>query len=54
MPRPEQYPHKKLISFDDNLLARIEEYRRKQTPIPTVSDAIRDLISDGLLAHDIA
>lgn len=54
MPRPELYPHKKNIGFDDALLARIDEWRRKQTPIPTVSDAIRALIDEALLEKGIA
>lgn len=52
--RPELYPHKKVIGFDDGLLARIDEWRRKQTPIPTVSDAIRALLDDALLERGIA
>jgi hypothetical protein len=46
--RPEIYPIKKLVGFDDDMLAAIEKWRAKQRPIPNLSDAIRDLISEGL------
>jgi len=48
--RPELYPIKKLIRFDEKMLGDIEEWRRRQTPIPTVSDAIRELVGRGLTA----
>jgi hypothetical protein len=48
MPRPEIYPVKKVIGFDQEMLDAIDEWRRRQTPIPTVSDAIRRLIEIGL------
>lgn len=46
--RPELYPHKKVIGFDDPMLAAIDNWRRKQKPIPNLSDAIRELIKRGL------
>jgi hypothetical protein len=52
--RPELYPHKKVIGFDDAMLARIEDWRRKQTPIPSVSEAIRALLDAALLDRGIA
>ena len=48
MPRPELYPVKKVIGFTKELLIQIDKWRRRQSPIPTVSDAIRALIERGL------
>jgi len=48
--RPELYPVKKVIGFDQSMLHAIDHWRRKQTPIPTVSDAIRALVELGLAA----
>jgi hypothetical protein len=48
MPRPELYPVKKVIGFDQAMLDAIEKWRAKQNPIPTVSDAIRRLVEIGL------
>jgi hypothetical protein len=50
MPRPELYPVKKVIGFDRAQLSVIEKWRRRQTPIPSVSEAIRKLIAIGLKA----
>jgi hypothetical protein len=46
--RPEIYPNKKLIGFDDETLKLIDGWRRKQTPIPNFSDAVRELVALGL------
>jgi hypothetical protein len=46
--RPELYPIKKLIRFDQKMLDDIAEWRRYQTPIPTMTDAIRALIEQAL------
>jgi hypothetical protein len=46
--RPELYPVKKLIGFDGEMLGAIERWRRRQTPVPSVSDAIRHLVDRGL------
>jgi len=46
--RPELYPVKKVIGFDQSMLDAIDRWRGKQTPIPTVSDAIRALVERGL------
>lgn len=48
MPRPETLPVKKLLRFDEEMLEAIDDWRRKQKPIPNVSDAIRQLIELGL------
>ena len=50
MGRPELYPVKKVIGFDEKMLEAIEKWRAKQQPIPTVSDAIRLLVK-AALAH---
>ena len=46
--RPKIYPIKKVIGFDQDMLDAIDNWRRKQKPIPTVSDAIRRLVEKGL------
>jgi regulatory protein YycI of two-component signal transduction system YycFG len=46
--RPEKYPVKKVIGFAQEMLDAIDEWRRQQKPIPTVSDAIRALVQQGL------
>jgi hypothetical protein len=48
VPRPELYPVKKVIGFDQALLDAIDNWRRTQAPIPTVSEAIRQLVALGL------
>ena len=50
MPRPEIYPVKKVIGFDQEMLDAIDKWRRRQTPIPSVSEAIRRLVEAGLKA----
>jgi hypothetical protein len=50
MGRPELYPLKKVIGFDERMLEAVEKWRAKQNPIPTVSEAIRRLVELGL-AH---
>jgi two-component sensor histidine kinase len=39
-----------LGGFDQAMLYAIDQWRRQQTPIPTVSDAIRALVERGLAA----
>ncbi len=48
MPRPELYPVKKMIGFNQALVDAIEKWRAKQRPIPNFSDAVRALIESGL------
>jgi hypothetical protein len=48
MGRPELYPVKKVIGFKKEMLAAIDKWRRKQEPIPSVSDAVRQLVELGL------
>ena len=50
MPRPELYPVKKVIGFNREQLSAIDRWRRSQSPIPTVSDAIRQLVEQSLAA----
>ena len=52
MPRPEIYPVKKVVGFDQGMLDAIEKWRGKQKPIPNVSEAIRRLVELGLLSKD--
>jgi hypothetical protein len=48
MPRRQIYPIKKVIGFEQEQLDEIDQWRRRQTPIPTVSEAIRRLVELGL------
>jgi hypothetical protein len=48
MPRPELYPIKKVIGFNQGMIDAVDKWRAKQKPIPTVSDAIRRLLELGL------
>ena len=48
MARPQLYPVKKVIGFDATMLKAVDEWRRTRTPIPTVSDAIRQILGKHL------
>lgn len=48
--RPEQFPFKKVIGFDEAQLLAIDSWRRNQSPIPTASEAIRRLVEIALKA----
>ncbi len=48
MPRASLYPVKKVIGFDESLLKAVDAWRRGRTPIPTVSDAIRQILGKHL------
>jgi hypothetical protein len=50
MPRPELFPVKKVVGFDQAMMDDIEKWRAKQQPIPNVSEAIRRLVELGLKA----
>ena len=48
MARPQQFPIKKMIGFDQVMMDAIDAYRRDQETIPNISEAIRDLLSSTL------
>ncbi len=48
MARPQLYPVKKVIGFDDTMLKAIDDWRRTRTPLPTMSDAIRQILAKHL------
>lgn len=48
MPRSQLYPVKKVIGFDEDLLKAVDAWRRNRTPIPNVSDAIRQILAKHL------
>ena len=48
MPRPELYPVKKIVGFDQAMIDDVEKWRAKQRPIPNVSEAIRRLVGEAL------
>ena len=54
MPRPELYPVKKIVGFDEGTITAIEKWRAKQKPIPNVSEAIRRLVGQGLASASTA
>ena len=41
-----------LLLLDDELLRRIEDYRRRQEIIPSRNQALRQLIDEALTAHE--
>jgi len=41
-----------LLLLDDELLRRIEDYRRRQEIIPSRNQALRQLIEEALAAHE--
>ena len=48
MPRSQIYPVKKVIGFDKELLRAVDAWRRGRSPIPNVSDAIRQILTKHL------
>jgi hypothetical protein len=48
MSRSEIFPIKKVIGFEQEQLDAVDDWRRRQSPIPNVSEAIRRLIELGL------
>jgi hypothetical protein len=48
MPRPELFPVKKVVGFDQEMIDAIDKWRAKQKPLPNVSEAIRRLVELGL------
>jgi len=48
MPRPQLFPIKKVVGFDQEMIDAIDKWRAKQKPLPNVSDAIRRLVELGL------
>jgi hypothetical protein len=46
--RPELYPIKKLLRFDQQTIDAIDQWRHQQEPAPNESDAIRSLVQLGL------
>lgn len=48
--RPLTFPVKKVLGFDGDLIAEINNWRRRQDDVPNFSDAVRKLIWIGL-AH---
>ena len=49
IPPRESYP---LVGFDQPILDAIEEWRQRQTPPPSMSQAVRHLVELGLAAAD--
>lgn len=51
MARPEKFPIKKLIGFDQELMDALDSYRRDQETIPNISEAIRGILTAYLSEH---
>jgi hypothetical protein len=50
MPRPQLFPVKKIVGFDQEMIDAIDKWRAKKKPLPNVSEAIRRLVELGLKA----
>lgn len=50
MSRPQLFPVKKLVGFTEDMIAAVDKWRRKQSDVPNVSEAIRRLVELGLYA----
>lgn len=48
--RPQLYPIKKLVGFDEAMIEAIDDWRQEQKPALNQSDAIRRLVELGLAA----
>jgi hypothetical protein len=48
MGRPQLFTRKKIIAFNDKMLAEIDEWRQRQDPVLSFSDAVRKLIKLAL------
>lgn len=48
MARKLEFPVKKLIGFDEEMMERIDQWRATQRPLPNPSEAIRALIDAAL------
>ncbi|MFO0580206.1 MAG: hypothetical protein U1A78_40050 [Polyangia bacterium] len=48
MPREAQYTVRKLILLSPEMVEMIDEYRRTQKPLPSESEAIRQLLTQSL------
>lgn len=47
--RPAEFPNKKLIGFNDDQIAAVNNWRRLQPdPIPNFSEAVRALVEKAL------
>jgi Arc/MetJ-type ribon-helix-helix transcriptional regulator len=54
MPRPQLFPVKKVVGFDQEMIDAIDKWRVKQKPLPNVSEAIRRLVELGLTVKSAA
>lgn len=48
MPRPQLFPVKKVIGFDQEMIDAIHSYCRDHSAIPNISEAIRELLQISL------
>jgi hypothetical protein len=52
MPRPELYPVKKVVRFDQTMIDAVEKWRSKQRPVPNLPEAIRRLVELSLQSSE--
>ena len=52
MPRPELYPVKKVVGFDQTMIDAVEKWRSKQRPVPNLPEAIRRLVELSLQSSE--
>ena len=53
MAKPLKYPTKKIVSFSDDMIRAIDDWRVKQRPLPNQNEAIRRLIEKGIEAEKL-
>lgn len=49
--RPEKFPVKRQMQFDQAFLDEVEEWRREQPTIPSVAESVRRLAKKGVEAY---
>jgi hypothetical protein len=50
MAKSKTYPHKKIIGFENRMIAEVDDWRRSQLTAPSRNAAIRALVKIGLIA----
>jgi Arc/MetJ-type ribon-helix-helix transcriptional regulator len=51
MGRPPEFPFKKLVGFDQEMLDALDAYRASVKPIPNQSEAIRSILREWLASN---
>jgi hypothetical protein len=53
MTKSRQFPVEIILALTQEQAARVEEYRRRQTPIPSRREALTELIKAGLKTLEV-